>query len=261
MFLFKKIISPFFLPIPLCLTISFVGLFLILFTKRQKAGKFLLSVGLCTLAILSYNPIPNYFIARLERQHHVYTSGIPVEEGAVQEHNPVEYVVVFAGGIGYDSKIPITSLLSDLTLIRVIEGVLIYRENPGSKLVLSGGGGSESYPEAAGMAGLAKAIGVDEDDIVIESDSRDTKDQARLIKTIVGGKPFILVTSAYHMPRSMALFKKLGMEPIPAPADYLVTKGKIGINSFFPGSGALRKSEIAVHEYLGVVWAKLRGQI
>lgn len=260
MFLFKKIISPFFLPIPLCLTISFVGLFLILFTKRQKAGKFLVSVGLCTLAILSYNPIPNYFIARLERQHHLYTSGIPVE-GAVQEHHPAEYVVVLAGGIGYDSKMPITSLLSDLTLIRVIEGVLIYRENPGSKLVLSGGSGSESYPEAIGMADLAKAIGVDENDIVVESDSRDTKDQARLIKTIVGDKSFILVTSAYHMPRSMALFKKLGMKPIPAPADYLVTKGKIGINSFFPGSGALRKSEIAVHEYLGMVWAKLRGQI
>ncbi|MFQ5788324.1 MAG: ElyC/SanA/YdcF family protein [Thermodesulfobacteriota bacterium] len=260
MFLFKKIISPFFLPIPLCLTISLVGLFLILFTKRQKAGKFLISVGLCTLAILSYNPIPNYFIARLERQHHAYTSGIPVE-GVVLEHNPVEYVVVLAGGIGYDSKIPITSLLSDLTLIRVIEGVLIYRENPGSKLVLSGGSRSELYPEATGMADLAKAIGVDEDDIVIECYSRDTKDQARLIKTIVGDKPFILVTSAYHMPRSMAFFKKFGMEPIPAPADYLVTKRKIGINSFFPGSGALRKSEIAVHEYLGMCWARLRGQI
>ncbi len=260
MFLFKKIISPFFLPIPLCLTISLVGLFLILFTKRQKAGKVLISVGLCTLAILSYSPIPNYFIARLEHKHHPYTSGIHVET-AVPEHHPVEYVVVLAGGIGYDSKIPITSLLSDFTLIRVIEGVLIYRENPGNKLVLSGGGGSELYPEAAGMADLAKAIGVDEDDIVIESDSRDTKDQARLIKTIVGDKKFILVTSAYHMPRSMALFKKLGMDPIPAPADYLVTKRKIGINSFFPGSSALRKSEIAIHEYLGMVWAKLRGQI
>ena len=260
MFLFKKIISPFFLPIPLCLTISFVGLFLILFTKRQKTGKLLISVGLCTLAILSYNPIPNYFIAQLEHQHHAYTSGIPVG-GAVPEHHPVKYVVVLAGGIGYDSKIPITSLLSDLTLIRVIEGILIYRENPDSKLVLSGGGGSELYPEAAGMADLAKAIGVDEDDIVIESDSRDTKDQARLIKTIVGDKPFILVTSASHMPRSMALFKKLGMDPIPAPADYLVIKEEIDTNSFFPGSRALRKSEIAVHEYLGMVWARLRGQI
>jgi uncharacterized SAM-binding protein YcdF (DUF218 family) len=59
----------------------------------------------------------------------------------------------------------------------------------------------------------------------------------------------------------MALFKKLGMDPIPAPADYLATKRKIGINSFFPGSNALRKSEIAVHEYLGMVWAKLMGQI
>ncbi len=261
MFLFKKIISPFLLPIPFSLTISFVGLFLILFTRKQKTGKIMVSVGLCTLAIFSYKPIPDYFLALLEHRYDTYVPELHVGNSTQERRYSVKYVVVLAGGIAPDRTIPITSQLSYATLIRVIEGVLIYRENPGSKLVLSGGSGSESYPEATGMADLAKAIGIGEGDIVIESDSRDTKDQARLIKSIVDDKPFILVTSAVHMPRSMALFKKLGMDPIPAPTDYLVKKGKLSPGSFFPNSGSLRKSEIAIHEYLGMVWAKLRGQI
>ncbi|GAX62855.1 hypothetical protein SCALIN_C45_0011 [Candidatus Scalindua japonica] len=220
----------------------------------------MVAFGLCTLAILSYNPIPNFFVSFLENRHHTYSPD-SILENATPKRHPVKYVVVLAGGIETDVTLPITSLLSDSTLIRVVEGVLIYRANPQSKLVLSGGSGSESCPEALGMANLAKSLGVNQNDIVIESDSRDTKDQARLIKKIVGHKPFILVTSAHHMPRSMALFRKQKMDPIAAPANYVVTKGKIGINSFLPGSGALRKSEIAIHEYLGLVWAKLRGQI
>jgi uncharacterized SAM-binding protein YcdF (DUF218 family) len=98
--------------------------------------------------------------------------------------------------------------------------------------------------------------------VILESLSKDTKDEARLIKNIVGNDRFVLVTSASHMPRSMALFKKLGMQPIPAPTDYWV-KERQGISPamFFPSSNGLRKAERAFYEYLGLAWANLRGQI
>jgi uncharacterized SAM-binding protein YcdF (DUF218 family) len=60
----------------------------------------------------------------------------------------------------------------------------------------------------------------------------------------------------------MALFQKLGMKPIPAPTDHWVKERKgISPYAFFPRADALRKAELAFHEYLGLAWAKLRGQI
>jgi uncharacterized SAM-binding protein YcdF (DUF218 family) len=117
-------------------------------------------------------------------------------------------------------------------------------------------------PHAKVLADVALAIGVDEKALILESVSKDTKDEARLIHKIVERDKFVLVTTASHMPRSVALFKKLGMQPIPAPTDYGV-KGSQGMSPgiFFAGSGGLRKAELAFHEYLGLAWARLRGQI
>jgi uncharacterized SAM-binding protein YcdF (DUF218 family) len=121
---------------------------------------------------------------------------------------------------------------------------------------------SDPVTEASVAADIAKITGVDEADIIMESDSLDTKDQARLIKPIVGDSRFVLVTSAYHMPRSMAMFRKAGMNPVPAPTGHLARKKRrLTIGSFFPDALSLERSEAALHEYLGIVWAKLRGQI
>ena len=96
----------------------------------------------------------------------------------------------------------------------------------------------------------------------IESTSKDTKDEARLIHDIVGKDRFVLVTSASHMPRSMALFEKRGMRPIAAPTEYLVKmRQKVSPAMFFPGADGLRKAERSFHEYLGLWWAWLMGQI
>ena len=71
-----------------------------------------------------------------------------------------------------------------------------------------------------------------------------------------------LAFSLTHMPRSVALFKKLGMQPIPAPTDYTVKESEhLSPGSFFPGAGNIVKVERAIHEYLGMIWAEFRGQI
>ena len=109
---------------------------------------------------------------------------------------------------------------------------------------------------------MALALGLDRSDLVLEEESKDTKDEARLVKHIVKKDRFILVTAASHMPRSMALFRKQGMNPIPAPTEHLVKKRqKVSPGLFFPGASNLRKVERAFHEYLGLVWGKIRGQI
>jgi uncharacterized SAM-binding protein YcdF (DUF218 family) len=78
---------------------------------------------------------------------------------------------------------------------------------------------------------------------------------------MVGQDSFFLVTSAYHLPRAMALFQKQGLTPIAAPAGHLVRQAPNWSPGFFPRSGGLHNMEIALHEYLGLAWARLLGVI
>ncbi len=147
-------------------------------------------------------------------------------------------------------------------LARVVEGVRLYKAIPGTKLLLSGGGVFDPVPEAEVMARIALLLGVKPQDISLETDSRDTADQAEIIAKMIGPEKIILVTSAAHMPRSMALFRKRGLQPIPAPADFHVRGAQRPVPGMvFPHGSSLSEVEIAAHEYLGLAWAWLRGMI
>jgi uncharacterized SAM-binding protein YcdF (DUF218 family) len=112
------------------------------------------------------------------------------------------------------------------------------------------------------MADIALILGIEEKDIVLEETAQDTRAEALQIKKLVKNDDFILVTTAAHMPRAMALFKKVDLNPIPAPIDYSIRQSPTtSPMSFFPHSGRIAQAENLWHEYLGLAWAKLRGQI
>lgn len=257
-FLLKKLLPPFFMPLSLVLLLTIPGLFLLYFSKKQKIAKFMLTIGILVLTAFSTEKIPNMLLKPLETMYPPYNvSNVPIERDS-----DIKYVVVLSGGHISDPEIPATSQLSESTLTRLAEGIRIYRNIQGSKLLLSGGKVFDPIPEALTMANVANSLGIPKNDIIIESSSKDTKDQAKLIKKIVTDQTFILVTSAFHMPRSMALFGKLGMKPIPAPTQHMNPKrASFQIGSFLPNSGSLEKSEKSIHEHLGILWAKLRNQI
>jgi uncharacterized SAM-binding protein YcdF (DUF218 family) len=254
MFLLKKIVAPLFFPLSLCLEILLVGIFLLWFTRKQKTGKIIVSMGIVVLIALSYGAASETLLRPLEYKYPPMT-----DVSAVLD---IEWVVVLSGGSSPAAHLPITGQLSDASLVRLAEGIRIHRKLPKSKLILSGGGAFNTVAEAKTMADVAVALGMNDDEIVIESESRDTKDQARLIHKIVGNNRFVLVTSASHMPRSMALFEKRGMRPIPAPIGHRIKeRQKITPAMFFPSAERIEKMERAFYEYLGLMWAKLRGQI
>jgi len=245
------------MPLPFCLLVSFLGLFLLWRGKRFKTGKILTTLGLVGLTLMSYNPVSRALNAPLNCKYQAYKPQ-PFSE----TDRKVKYVVVLAGGHKFDPNIPATGQLSGDSLIRLVEGIRVLRKNPGAKLILSGGGVTEPVPEAMVMAEVSRFMGVSEDDTIIESASRDTEDQARLIKPIVGNTPFVLVTSAIHMPRSMALFEKLGMRPIPGPAGSTSRiKSPFVLQDIFPSVDALDDATQALHEYLGILWGKMTGRI
>ena len=262
MFILKKLISQVFYPVPLCLEILIIGMVLLLFTRKQRAGKLIISIGVMMVAVFGYEGIPNTILRSLEYQYPpliVTAQSNTVVNDVIPS---VKWIVVLGGGHTSDPKIPVTSQISEVSLVRLIEGIRLHNKTPGSKLILSEGKVFDLTSGAEVMAEIARAIGVDQKDIILEDESKDTAEEARLIKSIVGSDEFILVTSAAHMPRAVAMFKKLGMHPIPAPTGYLVIEGQnIDPSNFFPSSGGFFKTSSAFHEYIGLVWAKLRGQI
>jgi len=77
----------------------------------------------------------------------------------------------------------------------------------------------------------------------------------------LGKEQFVLVTSASHMPRAVALFRAAGLKPLPSSADFKSLESKYSPWDFFPSAGALEKSRRFVYECMGIAWAKLIGQI
>jgi uncharacterized SAM-binding protein YcdF (DUF218 family) len=250
MFLFKKIVAPLFFPLSLCLEILILGIFFLWFTQRQKTAKIIVTIGVFFLISLSYGVALEAILHRLEYKYPPLTDVSAVSD--------IKLVVVLSGGYSPDAYLPVTDQLSKASLIRLVEGIRIHRMLSKSKLVLSGTGAYGVLNETKIMADAALALGVNAKDLILESASRDTKEQVRLIQQIVGDRRFVLVTSASHMLRSMVLFQKRGMRPIPAPIDYKIKeRQKITPAMFFPSADRIDKMERAFYEYLGLVWLKL----
>ncbi|MFC1852859.1 ElyC/SanA/YdcF family protein [candidate division CSSED10-310 bacterium] len=254
MFLIKKIFAPFFFPLSICIELLLIGLFLLWFSKKQKMGRIFVTIGVVLIILLSFTIFSDLLLNPLESFH------APLLQ--TDSLNDVEWIVVLGGGHTSDQRLPLTSQLSESSLVRLIEAIRLHLKISDSKIILSGGGAFDPTPHARLLAEVAISLGVDPKNLVMESGSNDTKDEANLIKAIVGKKPFILVTSASHMPRSIALFRKVGLKPIPAPVGHLVKNPqKINPSMFYPNTNGLRQAHKAVYEYLGLLWAKIRNQI
>ena len=241
MFLFKKLIAPFLMPVPFCAALLLAGLALLWFTRRQRAGKYLATAGALLLLLFGYGFVSNRMLGSLERQYQ------PVAD-AREAAGRVRWVVVLGGGSSSDQSLPEGARLSEASLVRLVEGVRLQRQLPESRLLLSGGSVFGSDPDAETMRALAVGLGVDPAALVLDTVSPDTETQAEVVRAQLGSEEFFLVTSASHMRRSVALFKKVGTNPIPAPTHFLVHESSgLSPGDFFPGSGGFRRAETVAY--------------
>jgi len=259
MFLVKKISSLLLLPLSIFLGLLIIGTVLIVFSDKQMGGKIFIIVGLLMFILLSFEGVPYLLLLPLEYHYNsLYESSSSV---LVEKYPDVRWIIVLSGGHTSSPEIPLTLQSTRVTMVRLVEGIRLKKIYPNAKLVLSGGDRYNEISDADAMFSMAKDLGVDEHDIVLENNSGGTEEQARLIQPIVGTDRCILVTSAAHMVRAVALFHKMGVDPIPAPTDYLVKTRNITDRFFYPNEESLLKSRTALHEYAGILWAKLRGKI
>jgi len=262
MFFLHKTFSLLFSPFFLALTLLLAGLFLLWLTRKQIAGKVLVSVGGLIILLLSISNLSDRLLRPLEYQY----PPLLINEGEgrpdIQNEFKIKWIVVLGGGHISDPHVPVTSQISAGSLVRLTEAVRLHRKLPGSKIVLMGGAVFDPVPEVETEAKIAAIMQVNRNDLVLESLSKDTEDQAMYAKSIVKNDPFVLVTSASHMPRSMALFQKMGMKPIAAPTHYRVLERQSrSPQDYVPASGSIGKAENAVYEYLCLYWSMLRNKL
>src|SRR5207244_11271685 len=246
MFLLKNMISSLFLPLPVCALLLIAGLIFLWFTGRQRLGRTLVSLGAVTLLLFSNASIPNLLLQPLERPFTPVF--VTPEQAASLTQPPLKWIVVLGAGDIYSPSLPPITQLHDASLARIVEAVRIHRELPESKIVLSEGTSIENVPVAEVMGRAMRALGVEEKDLVLETQSRDPEESARFVQSIVGKDRFILVTSASHMKRSQALFRKLGMDSIASHTDYESSSQGLRLFDFYSSVGELQISDISLAE-------------
>lgn len=150
---------------------------------------------------------------------------------------------------------------------RFVEGAILARRYPDARIVVTGGVPTLFQPEegdAVSAPRLLTALGVAPERLILEGKSRNTYENAMFTAALVKPRPgetWLLVTSAFHMPRSKALFDKAGFPTVPWPVDYRST-GRDGV-ALFAGNpvDALANTTTALREWVGLLAYWLTGKI
>jgi uncharacterized SAM-binding protein YcdF (DUF218 family) len=225
----------------------------LLWSERfRAAGRTLTTAGALSLLLLAYGIPFDYVAAAFEHRYP------PVLEAATVENvGKVQWIVVLGGGHRSQPGLPASSYPDTASLYRIVEGIRLHRGIPDSRIIFSGGGLVDSMSTATAGADLARALGVSADRIVVEARPESTAQEARLIREIVRGDPFLLVTSAVHMPRAVMLFRGQGLNPIPAPTEH--RSG--GTRGLLPSLRRISDADAVFHELVGIGSAWLQGGI
>ena len=247
-FVLKKVAGALLMPLPLSVLVLALGC-LLLWRGYLRWGRGFITGGLTLQLLASCTALSDLSLLPLEEAY-------PKWDG---RNHGLAYVVVMGASQGDAPRLPLTNRPNTAAVYRLLEGIAVYRANPGSKLILSGGTGTPE-PHALLMADVAEQIGVPAHDILLQTQSLDTEQEAALLAPMVGQSAFAVVTSAAHMPRTLLSFARLGLSPLAAPTHFLDRDNPHPNWRDFalPSADSLGRSEFAVHEYLGFAWLKLK---
>jgi uncharacterized SAM-binding protein YcdF (DUF218 family) len=212
---------------------------------RRRAAMWLLVSMLAILYMGSLLSVGEALLTPLEAQYPPLRDDAPLQN--------VSAIVVLGSSYMPRDSVPVTAALDADGLARVVEGLRLARRLPGVRLVVSGGALPGHTPGALGYAKLAHDFGVADASLVVLQWPLDTSAEARAVAALLNGAPFLLVTSAYHMPRAVRLMQRAGQHPIPAPTGQrLGAWPAMYLHLWLPSSAGMRDTEIALHEYLGL---------
>lgn len=253
----SKIITFIVQPSSALVLLILAGWLLTRYPTRLRLGRRLVLAGALGLFVCGVLPAGNLMILPLEERYAgvTLTPGEPVAGIIMLGGFEDGWVSQGRGGVGLNEAAE-----------RLTEGVRLALRHPQARVVFTGGVGGfiTGGTDAAGPVGqLLEDYGIARDRIVLERTSRNTHENALFVKDLVAPKPgerWVLVTSAYHMPRAVGVFRHAGFDVVPYPVDFR-TRGAVDLKRLFERIGAgLERTDLAFKEWVGLAAYFLTGR-
>lgn len=254
MFLFLSKLLPLFV-LPVGLTLSL--LLLALLARLLGWARLSMTAAVAAIALLWISSTPviaSRLVSTLESRYPMIT---------VDSAPALDCAVVLGGmlretprGVSFNEAVE-----------RATQAALLYRAGKAKTLIVAAGNIDflqEGRPEAELLVEFLGLLGVGRIAILVDDSSRNTHENAVNSRPLVaqaGCAGTYLVTSAFHMPRAMAVFGKAGLEVTPFPVDFSSGDAPAEVFNWFPDAGALRQTTVAMREYIGMLVYRLRGWV
>jgi uncharacterized SAM-binding protein YcdF (DUF218 family) len=242
-------------PINFLLDIGLLGAVLLL-TRCSVLGRRLLAVSVLLLALCGFSPIGRFLILPLEERFPAWDAS----------HGAPDGIVVLGGAIEPDLSAALGKPALGHSGDRIVATAELARRYPNARIVFSGGNanliGDKSPKEADYGLSMLEELGVPKERLIAERLSRNTVENAEFAKAVAGpkeGERWLLVTSAYHMPRSMGLFRRAGFKVEAYPVDRRASWPEAFSFSSVAING-LERTDVAMREWIGLTAYWLTGK-
>lgn len=226
-----------------------LGGLILSWSRFARAGRWVMGFGVLSLAVMALSPLGAAMMKPLEDR-------FPFPGDAIE---PPDVIVVLGGPMNEDMTKSRGPTAMTEAGVRMTAGVELARRFPNAKLVFTGGSADlyqDGDSEAVGAERLWLALGVPKERMMFESRSRNTHENAFMTRELVKPKPgdrWLLVTSAWHMPRSMGIFRRAGLSVTAYPVDYHTLAGWQGLTARYGVIERLRQFEMGLREWIGLV--------
>ncbi|MCR9255996.1 MAG: YdcF family protein [Alphaproteobacteria bacterium] len=253
LFFASKVFWAVFAPTSVLVWLSLLGLLCVLI-GRQSAGLAVLSLVAVLVLVVALTPLGPWMLRDLEAQ---YSRPAPMPEA-------VSGVILLGGSeqttVSQERQAPSLTGAGE----RYVAFAELARRYPDAPLLFSGGVGQLDRsvpPETTVLFDIVHRLGIDEARIVVDDRARNTRENAAAIRRMIDagelardGRPFLLITSAFHMPRAVRYFEQAGVPITPYPCDW---RSKLALE-WFPGLGrGVEQFSIALRERIGMLAARL----
>ncbi|MGY5450569.1 YdcF family protein [Agarivorans sp. MS3-6] len=249
-FALKKILITLIMPSTALVILLLLGL-LFMLVGRRFLGRSLIGFSLVTTLLLSLYPISGAMLHYWERQYSGLTR-LPADSD----------LIVVLGCLHYqDDNQPLSSQILPCGVVKVVEAVRLWRQNPSVSILLSGGDIEGSGVQHADMlAALAESLGVPKSQLIRSYHNQDTATEVTRLANTYTDQSMVLVTQASHMPRAMSWFARYDLQVVAAPTYYQVRNWQKPFTwrSFVPRLSHIAKADTAVYETLANLWLRLK---
>jgi uncharacterized SAM-binding protein YcdF (DUF218 family) len=255
-FILSKVLGFFALPSNLIVLLGMIGLALMP-TRLARLGRRLAVASLLLVAVAGWSPLANLLLLPLEERFPAWDPGRGAPDG----------IIILGGAIDIQASVARGVPELNEAAERMTAAVELAQKYPAARIVFSGGDASllrRGANEADFALAFFESLGLPHERVRMESRARNTLENAEFSKALVQPKPserWLLVTSAYHMPRAIGVFRGSGFPVEPYPVDWR-TRGVAEIAiPFGSASDGLKRTDTALREWIGLVAHRLTGRM